>query len=125
MKDPSTGRRVSWMNPESEWIIKDVPDLRIIDDDLWQAVRRKQTEIAAKYANVITAVRKSAVNRLNGTHRPKALFSGMVFCGVCGGTYRVSQKNRRREASATVVAPYQATLCYCCSRGSVKDRGGV
>lgn len=64
MKDPSTGRRVSRMNPESEWIIKDVPDLRIIDDDLWQAVRRKQTEIAAKYANVITAVRKSAVSRL-------------------------------------------------------------
>jgi site-specific DNA recombinase len=29
VKDPSTGRRVSRMNAESEWIVADVPELRI------------------------------------------------------------------------------------------------
>ena len=42
VKDPDTGKRVSRLNPESEWVIKEVPDLRIIDDELWQAVKEKQ-----------------------------------------------------------------------------------
>ncbi|MBO1329601.1 recombinase family protein, partial [Acetobacter suratthaniensis] len=120
MKNPSTGRRVSRMNPESEWIIKDVPELRIIDDDLWQAVRRKQAEIAAKYANVITAVRKSAVNRLNGTHRPKALFSGMVFCGVCGGTYSLRQKDR--FACSNRIARRGCTTTVTVGREELEER---
>ncbi|GAJ29067.1 recombinase family protein [Acidomonas methanolica] len=94
LKDPSTGKRVSRMNPESEWITTDVPELRIVDDELWQAVRDRQAKIAAQYANVITAVRASAVNRMNGMRRPKSLFSGMIFCGVCGGTYSLREKDR-------------------------------
>lgn len=42
IKDPSTGKRVSRLNPESEWIIKDVPELRIVDDKLWHSVRVRQ-----------------------------------------------------------------------------------
>ncbi len=34
IKDPDTGRRVSRLNPSEEWITKDVPDLRIVDDAL-------------------------------------------------------------------------------------------
>ena len=30
MKDPETGKRVSRLNPETDWIIQDVPELRII-----------------------------------------------------------------------------------------------
>ncbi|KYB45799.1 DNA resolvase [Brucella anthropi] len=40
IKDPSTGKRVSRLNPQSEWIITEVPELRIVDDVLWQAVAR-------------------------------------------------------------------------------------
>ncbi|MGM4990162.1 recombinase family protein [Tardiphaga sp. 841_E9_N1_2] len=46
VKDPSTGRRVSRRNAESEWIVVEVPELRIIDDELWQAVKTPQSEIA-------------------------------------------------------------------------------
>jgi len=42
VKDPSTGRRVSRMNAESEWILAEVPELRIIDDELWQAVKARR-----------------------------------------------------------------------------------
>ena len=34
---PDTGKRVSRLNPKSEWIIQEGPELRIIDDDLWRA----------------------------------------------------------------------------------------
>lgn len=80
IKDPSTGKRVSRLNPESEWIIKDVPKLRIVDDELWNSVRVRQDEIAEKFANVTEAVCKHhKKNRLNGTRRPKSLLSGLVF----------------------------------------------
>ena len=95
IKDPSTGKRVSRLNPESEWIIKDVPELRIVDDELWQSVRVRQGEIAEKYANVTEAVRKHhKKNRLNGTRRPKSLLSGLVFCGCCGGPYSLRGADR-------------------------------
>jgi hypothetical protein len=84
VKDPQTGKRVSRINPESEWITTDVPELRIIDDALWQAVKNRQANISLKFAGAIEATR-DAFNRLNATHRPKSLLSGLVFCGCCGG----------------------------------------
>jgi site-specific DNA recombinase len=95
IKDPSTGKRVSRLNPKSEWIIKDVPELRIVDDELWHSVRVRQGEIAEKFANVTEAVRKHhKKNRLNGTRRPKSLLSGLVFCGRCGGPYSLRGADR-------------------------------
>ena len=95
IKDPSTGKRVSRLNPESEWIIKDVLELRIVDDELWHSVRVRQDEIAEKFANVTEAVRKHhKKNRLNGTRRPKSLLSGLVFCGCCGGPYSLRGADR-------------------------------
>ena len=95
VKDPSTGKRVSRMNPESEWLITEVPELRIVDSVLWQAVRERQSEIAEKYANVTEAVRAHhRQNALNGKRRPKSLLSGLVFCGCCGGTYSIRCSDR-------------------------------
>ncbi|MCB1387009.1 MAG: recombinase family protein [Nitratireductor sp.] len=95
IKDPSTGKRVSRLNPESEWIVKDVPDLRIVDDELWQAVKARQAVTSARYANVAEGIRKHhKKNRLNGTHRPKTLLSGLVFCGCCGGPFSIRGSDR-------------------------------
>ena len=95
LKDPSTGKRVSRLNPEAEWIVKDVPELRIIDDELWQAVKARQAATSEKYANVAEGIRKHhKKNRLNGTHRPKTLLSGLVFCGCCGGPYSIRGSDR-------------------------------
>jgi hypothetical protein len=42
LKDPITGKRVSRLNPQSEWIIREVPELRILDQDLWESVKSRQ-----------------------------------------------------------------------------------
>nr|WP_227285913.1 recombinase family protein [Boseongicola sp. H5] len=95
IKDPSTGKRVSRLNPESEWLIREVPELRIVDDQLWQAVRKRQSKIAEKYANVTDAVRKHhKKNRLNGKRRPQSLLSGLIVCGCCGGPYSLRGAGR-------------------------------
>ena len=40
-----TFKRVSRHNPESEWIKTAVPELRIVDEYLWQTVKAHQTEL--------------------------------------------------------------------------------
>lgn len=69
VRDPDTGKRLSRMNPESEWQRADVPHLRIVDDETLAAVaaridRRKVTEF---------------------TPRSKRMLSGLLRCGKCGG----------------------------------------
>ena len=69
-KDPATGRARMFDNPESEWMRADVPALRIVSDELWQAVKARQGELRGKRG---------------GAKRPARLFSGILTCAVCGG----------------------------------------
>ena len=53
VKNPETGKRVSRINPPEDWIVTEVPELRIVDDALWKAVKARQGELNEKYATVI------------------------------------------------------------------------
>ncbi|MCM2477762.1 hypothetical protein HGO38_30405 [Rhizobium sp. CG5] len=75
------------MNDKSEWVVGEVPELRIINDELWSKVKKRQLEVEASFAHTTT-------NRLNRAHRAQYLFSGLLECGVCGGPYAVMAKNR-------------------------------
>ena len=94
VKNPETGKRVSRINPPEEWIVAEVAELRIVDDDLWQAVKDRQGEITEQYATVIEATQSARANRLNGAHRPRHLLSGLLECGVCGGSYSMRGQDR-------------------------------
>ena len=85
VKNPDTGKRVSRLNPSSEWMSKDVPGLRIVPDELWTAAkaRQKQTRHAMRSAGSI-----------GGAKRPQYLFSGLTKCGVCGAGFIMSSQNR-------------------------------
>ncbi|OIQ93612.1 hypothetical protein GALL_244600 [mine drainage metagenome] len=121
VKDPSTGRRVSRLNPESDWVITEVPELRIVDDKQWQAVKVRQGEIAEKYVNVIEAVREAhASNKLNGLHRPKSLLSGLVFCGCCGGPY--SLRGADRYACSAHIANHSCSNSRTIPRAELEER---
>jgi site-specific DNA recombinase len=71
----STGKRVSRLNPEKDWIVKGRPDLRIVPDDLWQEVKDRQGAFVPARGGAIA----------NQKRRPKTLFSRLLKCGVCGG----------------------------------------
>jgi site-specific DNA recombinase len=88
LKDPDTGKRVSRLNPESEWAVQDVSELRIIDQNLWDAVKQRQSQLALEPGT------KPGDNfSLNDRRRPKHLFTGMVKCGYCGGGYSMISKD--------------------------------
>ncbi len=82
LKDPDTGKRQARMNPESEWITQDVPELRILDDALWQSVKERQRAVKRTHSDD-----GETENHFRERRRPKYLFSGLTKCGCCGGGY--------------------------------------
>ena len=75
IKNPDTGKRVARLNPEEEWVRKDVPELRIVSDELWSAVKSRQKKLEVKKPEFWK--RK----------RPKNLFSYLLKCGECGSGF--------------------------------------
>ena len=45
VKDPQTGKRIARLNPESEWVIREVPELRIVPQVLWDRVKARQEAV--------------------------------------------------------------------------------
>ncbi|EDM69985.1 resolvase [Roseobacter sp. AzwK-3b] len=82
IKDPSTGKRVSRQNPESAWVITDVPELRIVDDELWAAVKHRQGEIESS-----PRVKSIKESRFWERRRKTHLLTGLLQCGCCGGGF--------------------------------------
>lgn len=83
IKDPDTGKRQARLNPEAERIVQNVPDLRIIDDALWQQAKARQSAIKRPHGTA----GDSAINQFRDRTRPKYLLSGLTRCGCCGGGY--------------------------------------
>ena len=79
VKDPATGKRVARPNPQKEWIINDVPELRIVSQDLWDRVKGRQQ----KTRRAITEDEHQV--RSERARRPAYLLSGLIRCGVCSG----------------------------------------
>lgn len=69
LKDPETGKRRYVDRPKEEWQTRDMPQLRIVDEDVWAAVRARDRQLA----------------RQKPGGPVKTLFAGVLRCAVCGG----------------------------------------
>ena len=87
VKDPDTGKRVSRPNPPSDWVTTSVPELRIVDDELWNGVKARQAEMRRVASS-------GDPKRFNQARRPKYLFSGLTKCAECGGGYVMYWRDR-------------------------------
>lgn len=91
LKDPETGKRRYVDRPKEEWQVREVPELRIIDAELWAAVRARDQ-------------RHPNHSKKGGSMR--TLFAGLLRCSVCGGPmtaidarrYGCHARNDRGEA---------------------------
>jgi site-specific DNA recombinase len=79
MKDPATGRRRSRLNGSEHLVVEEVPDLRIVDQELWAAVKARQNTIRES-----ECVRKTRATRFWEHRRSQHLLTGLVYCGSCG-----------------------------------------
>ena len=81
LKDPRTGKRVSRQNAPDTLIVHDVPDLRIVPQNLWDAAKQRQDTPSRRPQ---PANRKPAFWE---RQRPRYLVTGLTKCGVCGSSY--------------------------------------
>lgn len=79
-KDPDTRKRIARTNDEAALVTADVPDLRIVDDDLWNRVHERLAYYSARPGPL--------------ARRPKRLLSGLITCGECGGRYTIVLPDR-------------------------------
>ena len=76
-------------NPRTEWIIYHDERLRIVPEDLWQAVKSRQERQSAMIGERVRRglSRESAKSTGRGT---KYLLSGLLQRGTCGSSLVVS-----------------------------------
>jgi site-specific DNA recombinase len=88
LKNPDTGRRTYIKRPETEWIVTDMPELRIVDPELWDKVKARQARLQTEVGDRIKLGLRSASATGCSTGRGfKYLFSGLLKCGHCGANF--------------------------------------
>jgi hypothetical protein len=85
-------------NPQNEWIVRDDDSLRIVSQDLWDEVKRRQQRRAATVgADVKAGVRRDRAARTG--REPKYAFSGLLRCADCGSNFVMAGKDHYACAS--------------------------
>jgi site-specific DNA recombinase len=91
---------VSRLNPPSALVTKEVPELRIVDHDLWDQVKVRQAALQGTRAG------KDSPGYWD-RRRPRYLFTGLMRCEVCGGgvvtwnRVRIGCANARNKGTCT------------------------
>ncbi len=74
---------------ETDWLRVDLPELRIVSEELWTAVQERRRD------RIPTAAPRPS-------HSSASLFSGLAVCASCGGPFTISGSRKRER-------------CYGCS----------
>ena len=88
--------------PEAEWLRLDVPALRIISDELWQAAhprleRARDTYVRGPHGRLIA---RPSVRDLDTPY----LLSGLARCGACNGPLATVTRDFKATAGAGTTA---------------------
>ena len=97
VKDPDTGKRLSRPNPKNDWQTADVPDLRIVSQELFDAAQsRKQAR---------------GHTHPNQQRRPRHMLSGLLRCGACGAGMSTNGKDNSGRIRIRCSAATESGSC--------------
>ena len=85
VRDPDTGKRQARPVPDSEWTIQELPNLRIVDEDLWRRVQERREA--------------GEDRRKNPMPKTPLPLTGLVRCAQCGANMNIV-RNRRYACKA-------------------------
>ena len=89
-RNPETGRKTSRPRPESDWKRIDVPNWRIVSEELWERAQARK-RFAGKHFSA---------SHLGGFHRTERskryIFSGFLVCGLCGSKMVIASGSGKR-----------------------------
>ena len=94
--DPLTKARRHEANPEAEWTRASVPDLRIVDEDLWTRTRK----MLALHSAHPAAFSSRPTKRPGPSRSQVRPLTGLVRCSGCGGVANLADRRRYVCASA-------------------------
>ncbi len=100
------GTKVRIRRLSDQWVKLDVPELRIVEDDVWKLVQQK---VEKQAGNVDKRKRGPA---------PRYLLSGLARCADCGGLIHVARGKNGRENVAVYACSKRKNLgAHACKNG--------
>jgi site-specific DNA recombinase len=97
VKDPDTGKRLSRPNPRDEWQSINVPQLRIVEQSVWEQARTLKTEKSHLPSHV--------------KRRAPHLLSGLLRCGCCGSGMSVHDRDKTGKTRIRCSAVRESGSC--------------
>ncbi len=92
-KRPGTNKRISVLRPMNEWIVTEDTSLRIVSQDLWDRVQRRNDVVANQFGTGRPGLLKRSAS-------VPYIFSGILKCGICGANLAIVEG--RGKASSRV-----------------------
>jgi len=83
--------------PESEWLVIEAPQLRIVPEELWTAAHARLERTRQTY----TMPHGPLGGRPEAGIESRNLLSGFLVCGTCGGSMHAIKRTSRRGAPRT------------------------
>jgi site-specific DNA recombinase len=90
------GQHAQSARPADEWLRLDVPDLRIVSDELWQAAHHRLAGVRAHLAKVTGGRFGTRARDIESPY----LLSGFARCTVCGGGLTVMSRSHGRHRAS-------------------------
>ena len=97
VKDPDTGKRLSRPNHKNDWQTVDVPDLRIVSQELFDAAQSRK--------------RACGLTQPNQQRRPRHMLSGLLRCGACGAGMSTNGKDNSGRIRIRCSAATESGSC--------------
>ena len=101
VRSADNGRKLARPRAQSEWVMQEVPEQRIISDELWNAVYARQELVKRVYES---AGKRAGLLRSKAMNVPY-LFSGLLRCKVCGANLQIVSGRGRNHESQTYGCP--------------------
>ena len=105
-KRPGTNNRISVPRPESQWVVIERPELRIVPPDLWDRVQAKLKATAARFPGMKPGLQ-------NRSTSVPYLFSGILKCGECGANLSILTNRGKNNSGASYGCPHHVNRGVC------------
>jgi site-specific DNA recombinase len=97
VRSPRTGKRIYERRAESEWRRTEIPEQRIISEELWNAVRERMAQVRKLYGCFDPRLK---VHRSGRAAASQYLFTGLLYCASCGGSVTIVSGSWKTRADS-------------------------
>lgn len=110
IKNPTTKKRRRIERPREEWVVRDVPELAIVDQETFDAAQ-------GRFKRRVPTVAGSPRGRPSGSGKYVSLFSGFLRCGVCQGPFNVITRKVKGASVSLILgcATYRSRGAAICA----------